>query len=80
MTLVSTPACRAAPSRCRHRLIRSTAPHRGDTLTFRADPCTCGNRLNRCCLHSLIRRHLPRQRQHNLRYRPVIHAALPHRH
>ena len=31
MTLVSTPTCRATPSRCRDGLIRSTAPHRSAT-------------------------------------------------
>jgi len=29
MTLVSTPSCRSAPSRCRDELLRSAAPHRG---------------------------------------------------
>ena len=81
MTLVRTPACRAAPSRCREGPIRSTAPHRGATLIPRADLSTWGSRLIRRWLHGLIRlrRHLPRQCQHNPRHRPVIHAASPHR-
>ena len=108
MTLASTPTCRATTRRWRQGLIRSTAPHRGDTtgalpamsaiprsrritpgsrpiagarFISRAGPRTWGNRLIRRWLRSLIclRRHLPRQCQHNPRHRPVIHAALPHR-
>ena len=33
MTLVSTPPGQAIPMRYRHGLIRSTAPHRGDTTS-----------------------------------------------
>ena len=33
MTLVSTPAYRATPRRCREGLIRSATPHRGDTAS-----------------------------------------------
>jgi len=79
-TMGTLPAMSASP--WSRSITRSSRPIAGTRLVPRADLCTWGSRFNRCWLHSLIRLccHLPRQRQHDPRHRPVIHAAVPHRH